>query len=74
MALSGIGIGKIIGPSFAGFLSDRIGRRFMVLSSLAMYIVFMLGVVVSPTWQVGFALAIWFGLANAVMDTGTTRP
>lgn len=71
MALSGIGIGKIIGPSFAGFLSDRIGRRFMVLSSLAMYIVFMLGVVVSPTWQVGFALAIWFGLANAVMDTGT---
>jgi|APAga8741243762_1050094.scaffolds.fasta_scaffold00002_96 MFS family permease len=71
MALSGIGIGKIIGPSFAGFLSDKVGRRFMVLTSLAMYIVFLLGVVVSPTWQVGFALAVWFGLANAVMDTGT---
>lgn len=71
MALSGIGIGKIIGPSFAGFLSDKIGRRFMVLLSLSMYIVFLLGVVVSPTWQIGFALAIWFGLANAVMDTGT---
>ncbi|MEV7972521.1 MFS transporter [Cellulomonas sp. NPDC089187] len=71
MALSGIGIGKIIGPSFAGFLSDKVGRRFMVLASLAMYIVFLLGVVVSPNWQVGFALAVWFGLANAVMDTGT---
>lgn len=71
MAISGIGIGKIIGPSFAGFLSDRVGRRFMVLLSLAMYALFMVGILVSPTWQVGFALAIWFGLANAVMDTGT---
>lgn len=71
MAISGIGIGKIIGPSFAGFLSDRVGRRFMILLSLAMYMVFMLGILVSPSWQVGFALAIWFGLANAVMDTGT---
>lgn len=71
MAISGIGIGKIIGPSFAGFLSDRVGRRFMVLLSLAMYTVFMLGILVSPTWQVGFALAVWFGLANAIMDVGT---
>jgi MFS family permease len=71
MAISGIGIGKIIGPSFAGFLSDKVGRRFMVLLSLAMYIVFMVGILVSPTWQVGFALAVWFGLANAIMDVGT---
>lgn len=70
MAISGIGIGKIIGPSFAGFWSDRIGRRRMVLISLAMYIAFFVGVLVSPTWQVGFALAIWFGLANSVLDTG----
>jgi MFS family permease len=71
MAISGIGIGKIIGPSFAGFLSDRVGRRFMVLLSLAMYTLFMVGILVSPTWQVGFALAVWFGLANAIMDVGT---
>ncbi|HEY0215664.1 MAG TPA: MFS transporter [Cellulomonas sp.] len=71
MAISGIGIGKIIGPSFSGFLSDRVGRRFMVLTSLAMYMVFMVGILVSPSWQVGFALAIWFGLANAIMDVGT---
>ncbi|MBD3780819.1 MULTISPECIES: MFS transporter [unclassified Cellulomonas] len=71
MAISGIGIGKIIGPSFAGFLSDRVGRRFMVLTSLGMYTLFMVGMLVSPTWQVGFALAVWFGLANAIMDVGT---
>ncbi|HEY0185943.1 MAG TPA: MFS transporter [Cellulomonas sp.] len=70
MAISGIGIGKIIGPSFSGFLSDKIGRRAMVLISLAMYMLFMVGILVSPTWQVGFALAVWFGLANAVMDVG----
>jgi len=69
-AISGVGIGKIIGPSFAGFLSDRFGRRLSVLTGLVMVMVFLGGLMVSPTWQVGFALALFFGLANAVGDTG----
>lgn len=70
VAISGIGIGKIIGPSFAGLLSDRIGRRWMLVIAFAMYVVFLLGMIVSPNWQAGFALAVFFGLANAISDTG----
>ncbi|MBU4336477.1 MAG: MFS transporter [Actinobacteria bacterium] len=70
VAISGIGIGKIIGPSFAGLLSDRIGRRWMLVTSFAMYVLFLLGMIVSPSYQVGFALAVFFGLANAISDTG----
>lgn len=70
VAISGIGIGKIIGPAFAGFLSDRIGRRWMLVASFAMYVIFLLGMMVSPSYQVGFALAVFFGLANAISDTG----
>lgn len=69
-AISGVGIGKIIGPAFAGFLSDRFGRRPSVLIGLAMVAVFLGFLLVSPSWQVGFALALLFGLANAVGDTG----
>lgn len=69
-AIAGVGIGKIIGPSFAGFLSDRFGRRPVVLAGLVMIAVFLAALLVSPNWQVGFALALLFGLANAVGDTG----
>ncbi|MBU4215202.1 MAG: MFS transporter, partial [Actinobacteria bacterium] len=70
VAISGIGIGKIIGPAFAGLLSDRIGRRWMLVIAFAMYVLFLLGTIVSPSYQVGFALAVFFGLANAISDTG----
>lgn len=69
-AISGIGIGKIIGPAFAGLLSDRFGRRFNLLISQGAFILFFVGVLLSPSWQVGFALAVWFGLSNAMLDTG----
>ncbi|WP_159808334.1 MFS transporter [Cellulomonas citrea] len=70
VAISGVGIGKVVGPAFAGFLSDRVGRRTVILLSLGLYATFLLGLLVSPTWQVGLALAVTFGLANAIGDTG----
>ncbi|MBU4213688.1 MAG: MFS transporter [Actinobacteria bacterium] len=70
VASSAVGIGKVVGPSFAGFLSDRVGRRAVILISLGLYATFLLGLLVSPSYQVGFALAFAFGLANAIGDTG----
>lgn len=69
-AIAGVGIGKIIGPTFAGFLSDRFGRRPAVVTGLVLVAVFLGALLVSPTWQVGFVLAVLFGLANAIGDTG----
>lgn len=69
-AIAGVGIGKIVGPTFAGFLSDRFGRRPSVVTGLLLVAVFLGALLISPTWQVGFALAVLFGLANAVGDTG----
>lgn len=69
-AVAGVGIGKIIGPTFAGFLSDRFGRRPSVVTGLVLVAAFLAALLVSPTWQVGFVLAVLFGLANAIGDTG----
>ncbi|MCC2308473.1 MFS transporter [Cellulomonas chengniuliangii] len=69
-AISGVGIGKIIGPAFAGFVSDKFGRKAMLLTSLLMSVVYFAGMVNSPNYKVGFVLSVWFGLANAILDVG----
>lgn len=70
-AVAGVGVGKVVGPLFAGFLSDRFGRRPSVVTGLVLVGAFLGALLVSPTWQAGFALAVLFGLANAVGDTGS---
>ncbi|GAA1659684.1 hypothetical protein GCM10010977_07860 [Citricoccus zhacaiensis] len=70
LAISGIGIGKLIGPVVAGFLSDRLGRRPMIMTSLAMNVVFFVGMAFSTNYVIGFILSLWFGIANAFLDSG----
>jgi MFS family permease len=70
-AIAGVGVGKVVGPLFAGFVSDRFGRRPAVVTGLVLVGVFLGALLVSPTWQAGFALAVLFGLANAIGDTGS---
>jgi len=71
LAISGIGIGKVLGAGVGGALSDRFGRRPIASLGTLCFIAYFIGILFSPGWQVGFGLAVLMGLANAMLDGGS---
>lgn len=71
LAISGIGIGKVLGAGICGVLSDRFGRRPVASLGLALFIAYFVGILLSNSWQVGFALAALMGIANSLLDAGS---
>lgn len=70
--VSGLGIGKLITQYPAGILSDKFGRRpFMYLSILS-YVVFFLGILISPNIYVAFVFSFISGFGNTCLDSGGT--
>lgn len=71
IVLSAVGFGRILSVNTAGFLSDKFGRKFSILIGTASYIVFYLGLLWSPTYQIAALFAVCAGFGNAFLDTGT---
>lgn len=69
--ISAIGIGKLFGLSFAGKLSDSIGRKPMVITACILYVIFLTAIPFSPTYGVAFAFALVAGMGNSTLDTST---
>jgi Major Facilitator Superfamily. len=69
--ISALGLGRIFSMVFSGALSDRFGRKPFILLGIVTYILFFLGILYSPTPQIGFIFAFLGGIANAFLDTGT---
>ncbi len=71
LAISGIGVGKVFGAGICGVLSDKFGRKPVASIGIAMFIAYFVGILLSPSWQVGFALATLMGIANSLLDAGS---
>ncbi|WP_411843319.1 MFS transporter [Salinicoccus sp. HZC-1] len=71
MLISAIGIGKLFGLSFAGKLSDSLGRKPMVITACILYVVFLISIPFSPTYGVAFAFTLLAGMGNSILDTST---
>ena len=71
MLISAIGIGKLFGLSFAGRLSDALGRKPMVITACLIYVIFLVAIPFSPTYTVAFVFALLAGVGNSVLDTST---
>lgn len=71
MLISAIGIGKLVGLSFAGKLSDTIGRKPMIIAAGILYAMFLVGLPFSPAYAVAFAFTLLAGVGNSMLDTST---
>ncbi len=70
-AISVMAIGKIIVYPFAGWLSDRFGRKNIVLTGIILNAAFFLLLPISPNRTIGMLLALVFGASNSFLDAGT---
>lgn len=71
LVMSAIGLGRILSINLAGVISDKLGRRRAVLLGIVSYIVFYLGLLWSPSYQIAFIFSIFAGFGNAFLDTST---
>ncbi len=69
--ISAIGIGKLLSYSLSGILSDKFGRKPLILVSSLTMAIFLIGIPLSPNYPTAFIFAIIAGIANSAMDAGT---
>ena len=69
--IAAIGFGKLLTYSSLGVLSDKIGRKPLILfSSIAMGI-FLFCIPLLPNYKLALLFALVAGVANAAMDAGS---
>lgn len=69
--VSAIGIGKLLALGVAGKMSDKYGRKPLVVIASFAYLIFLIGIPLAPNYTLAFVFAIIAGLCNSMMDSGT---
>lgn len=69
--ISAIGIGKLLTYALSGHLSDKFGRKPLVIFAAFAMGIFLIGIPLSPVYQVAFMFALLAGVANSAMDAGS---
>lgn len=67
--ISGIGLGRLISILFFGVISDKFGRRAVILMAVIMYLLFFF-IPACPNLTLAYGLAVCVGIANSALDTG----
>ncbi|MBO0466485.1 MFS transporter [Enterococcus plantarum] len=71
LVISGIGLGRVLILYFAGYFSDKFGRKKTVQLGIISYLIFFLGILVSQNYVQGLFFALFAGFSNAFLDTST---
>lgn len=66
-----LGIGRLIAIYISGRFSDILGRRPFVLLGMGIYILFFVGILISPSVKWAMFFAVLAGIANSCLDSGT---
>ncbi|MCK8100616.1 MFS transporter [Bacillus sp. 2CMS4F] len=69
--IAAIGFGKLLTYGISGVLSDKIGRKPLIVASAGIMAVFLIGIPLSPSYELAFVFALLAGVANSAMDAGT---
>lgn len=71
LVISAIGLGRVLVLYLSGYLSDKYGRKMIILLGMISYILFFLGILLSTHILSAAFFALFAGFANAFLDTGT---
>lgn len=71
LVISALGVGRIISINYAGYFSDRYGRKKGVYVGLVCYLIFYLGLLLFPSYIAAFVCTMIAGVGNAFLDTAT---
>lgn len=69
--IAAIGIGKLFTYAFLGRLSDKIGRKPLIVFASSLMGIFLVGIPLAPNYQIAFLLALLAGVGNSAMDAGS---
>ncbi|WP_285769533.1 MFS transporter [Peribacillus sp. SI8-4] len=69
--IAAIGVGRLLTYGLSGVLSDKFGRKPLIIISSILMGVFLLGIPYSPTYEMAFVFALLAGVSNSAMDAGT---
>ncbi|AVK61445.1 MFS transporter [Lactobacillus sp. CBA3605] len=71
VVISSLGIGRLIVLLVSGFLSDKFGRKPFVVLGVITYLLFFVGILMSPSISIAYIFGILAGIANSFLDSGT---
>ncbi|EOL49914.1 MFS transporter [Enterococcus caccae] len=71
LVISGIGLGRVLILYFAGYFSDKFGRKKTVQLGIISYLIFFMGILMSQNYLQGLFFALFAGFSNAFLDTST---
>ena len=70
MLISVVGIGHLLTINIAGKLSDRYGRKPLIIAAAVLYAVFLVGTPLSTHFQIALLFAFFAGISNSLLDSG----
>ncbi|MGR6761958.1 MFS transporter [Paenibacillus sp. T2-29] len=71
LLVSAMGFGRLFTLYISGVLSDRYGRKPFIVAAGLLMTVFLVGIPLSPTFEMAMVLAVLAGVANSFLDSGT---
>ncbi|WP_017426255.1 MULTISPECIES: MFS transporter [Paenibacillus] len=71
LLVSAMGFGRLFTLYISGVLSDRYGRKPFIVAAGLLMAVFLVGIPLSPTFEMAMVLAVLAGVANSFLDSGT---
>ncbi|MCF6514607.1 MFS transporter [Lactobacillus sp. S2-2] len=69
--LSGTGIGRLIAYIILGYLSDKIGRKNILIFGMTSYLIFFIATPINQSITIAYFLAILAGISNSALDSAT---
>lgn len=68
--ITAFGIGRLLTYALTGFLSDKLGRKPMIILAALLMAIFFIGIPLTQSTTLAFFLALTYGIGNSFLDSG----
>ncbi|PKR86459.1 MFS transporter [Heyndrickxia camelliae] len=69
--ISVVGIGHLLSINVSGKLSDRYGRKPLIVTAVLLYMIFLIGIPFTTQYKYAMGLALIAGICNSLLDSGS---